>query len=94
MFLNLSERITLKLLEKHNVTAEEISQCFENREGGLLEDSREQHITIPPTQWFIAETDNGRVLKIVFIAFANGITEIKTAYEPNENEVKIYEKYA
>lgn len=48
----------------------------------------------PPTLWFIAETNQGRALKVVFIELQNGIYEIKTAYEPNKTEVKIYEDYA
>lgn len=89
-----STGIVLKLLRKHHVTAGEVMECFANREKGFLEDIREQHKTIPATQWFIAKTDSGRLLKVVFIRFNNGITEIKTAYEPNPMEVKIYEKYA
>jgi hypothetical protein len=50
--------------------------------------------TNPPTLWFIGETDQGRILKIVFVELKNGIYEIKTAYEPNDVEVKIYENYA
>jgi hypothetical protein len=44
--------------------------------------------------WFIAETDSGRLIKIVFIELDDGSYEIKTAYEPNVIEVKIYEKYS
>jgi uncharacterized DUF497 family protein len=94
MSLNFSKGIALKLLQKHDVTITEVEECFDNREKGLLEDAREKHQTNPPTQWFIAKTDKGRLLKVVFIALGNGINEIKTAYEPNDQEVKIYEKYA
>jgi hypothetical protein len=38
-------------------------------------------------------TDNGRNLKIVFIEKLNGDIEIKSAYSPNEREIKIYGKY-
>lgn len=92
MKIVVSGRIRVKLKDKHNVTPEEVEECFFNRIGSLLEDDREEHRTDPPTQWFIAETDSGRKLKVVFIASANGL-EIKTAYEPNQNEEKIYEKY-
>jgi hypothetical protein len=64
-----------------------------NREGGLLEDIREDHKTDPPTQWFIAETDYGRRLKVVFI-FKNGDILLKTSYGPNSKEEAIYAKYA
>ena len=95
-FINLrvSPLILQKLLEKHQVCFEEIEQCFLNREKGFLYDIRLDHKTNPPTQWFIAETDCGRTLKIVFIKLFNGMYEIKTAYEPNKTEVRIYENKA
>lgn len=92
--LTISQTIVKKLAEKHHVTREEVEECFYNRIRGLLEDTRERHKTNPPTLWFIAETNDGRLLKTVFIELPNGTYEIKTAYEPNEDEVKIYEKYA
>jgi len=92
--LNISEAIAKKLSEKHSVTRDEVEECFYNRIKGLLEDTREQHKTNPPTMWFIAETNEGRSLKVVFIELPNGTYEIKTAYEPNEDEVRIYEKFA
>lgn len=67
MALKCSSAVKQKLADKHGVSLEEVQQCFANREGGLLEDTREAHKTDPPTQWFIAETDYGRRLKIVFI---------------------------
>ena len=93
-YLKISKRITDKLLDKHKVFTEDVFECFNNRTKGLLEDTRVDHKTNPPTLWFIAETDHGRLLKIVFIELPNGTYEIKTAYEPNENEVKIYERHA
>lgn len=92
--LNMSEAVTKKLSRKHHVTRAEIEECFLNRHKGLLEDSREQNKTNPPTRWFIAETDEGRLLKIVFMELNDASYEIKTAYEPNSIEVKLYEKYA
>lgn len=96
MLLNLimSEAVNQKLLKKHDVRRFEVEECFLNRAKGLLEDTREQHKTHPPTLWFIAETDVGRLLKIVFIELPHGVYEIKTAYEPNQLEVNIYETYA
>lgn len=92
--LNISDAIAKKLYEKHSVTIDEVEECFYNRIKGLLEDTRERHKTNPPTMWFIAETNEERSLKVIFIELANGTYEIKTAYEPNEEEVRIYEKYA
>lgn len=94
MNLKFSKGIVLKLKLKHKVTPIEVEECFLNRIKGLLEDTREEHKTHPPTLWFIAETDHGRLLKVVFIERLDGIYEVKTAYEPNQKEVKIYEQYA
>ncbi len=93
MSLKCSSAVKQKLAEKHGVSLEEVQQCFANREGGLLEDIRENHKTDPPTQWFIAETDYGRRLKVVFI-LKDGDILLKTAYCPNPKEEVIYTKYA
>ncbi len=95
MKLSVTPKIAAKLEEKHKVSVREIDQCFENRSGGLLEDTREQHRTDPPAQWFIGETNKGRRLKIVFIQrqALGGRVDIRTAYEPNAEEVRIYEKF-
>lgn len=87
-----SHSIRRKLKSKHNVNIEEIEECFCNREKGFLIDTREEHETNPPTNWFIAETNYGRKLKVIFIP--SDPMALKTAYEPNELEIMIYEKYA
>ena len=91
MMLTITPNILSKLEHKHGVTKREVEQCFENRSGGLLIDSREQHRTTPPTQWFIALTNQNRLLKVVFILHDGEIT-IKTAYPPNDTEIAIYER--
>lgn len=93
MALKCSSAVKQKLAEKHGVSLDEVQQCFANREGGLLEDARENHKTDPPTQWFIAETDYGRCLKVVFI-LKNGNILLKTAYSPNSKEEAIYSRHA
>lgn len=57
-----TERIKDKLWFKHSVTMTEVEECFYNRDGGLFEDIREKNKTFPPTQWFISETNVGRVV--------------------------------
>ena len=86
----ISSRIDSKLDSKHTVAKEEIEQCFDNRCGFNLIDDREEHRTDPPTWWFIAQTRSGRLLKIIFI-YKDGNIHIKSAYEPNELEIEIYE---
>ncbi|CAZ88704.1 hypothetical protein [Thiomonas arsenitoxydans] len=87
--LLITPEVLAKIEKKHFVERKEIEQCFLSRDGGLLTDDREQHRTDPPTQWFLARTNRGRLLKIVFVQ--NGPTiQLKTAYEPNRTEIDIY----
>lgn len=62
-----SLRIDNKLDAKHGVSLDEIDQCFENKCGFFLVDDREDHKTDPATLWFVAETNKGRLLKVIFI---------------------------
>lgn len=68
-----TDKIKDKLWNKHSVTMTEVEECFYNRLGVTLIDEREKNQTIPPTQWFIADTDTGRPLKIVFIELEQAI---------------------
>ena len=68
---------------------QEVQQCFANRTGRYLKDTRARHKTNPPSQWFIAETDKGRKLKIVFL-IDKGNLVIKSAFEPEDAAVRIY----
>src|SRR5688500_2580946 len=77
----------------HNVSNEEIEQCFCNRRGKLLVDPREEHRTNPQTQWFVAETDRRRKIKVIFVRHGKNV-HIKSAYEANEEVIRIYRKYA
>lgn len=88
----ISDEIEEKLRKKHDVTRREIEQCFDNRTGRLLIDNRPENATKPPTRWFIAETNNNRLLKVVYVR-RDGQYFLKTAYEPNSEELRIYRKY-
>jgi uncharacterized DUF497 family protein len=92
MNLFISDATRSKLTAKHGVSEAEVKQCFENREGKLLEDDREGRKTDPPTQWFIAETNKQRLLKVLFI-LKDGVIHLKTAYEPNQIEIHIYSQH-
>lgn len=87
--LIVSPAIREKLLVKHSVKVGEVAECFFNREGPLLEDDDEDHRTDPPSYWFIAETNRGRRLKVVFVA-KDGNTYLKTAYNANGKSEAIY----
>jgi len=93
--LIISQKIRIKLANKvPAVSQTEIEQCFATRDRSFLEDTGEKNRTLPPTQWFISDTFMGRLLKIVFIECPDGIVVIKTAYDPDENEKRVYQKYS
>jgi uncharacterized DUF497 family protein len=94
-----SEDVRKKLADKHGVSEDEVRQCFENLEGDYIKDTREEHLTDPPTYWFISETNKRRVLKVAFVArkvkTESGTetrVDIKTAYEPDANEIELYKR--
>lgn len=88
-----SPKVEAKLEIKHGITIEQVYECFANRQGDFLEDSREDHKTDPPTLWFVAETDYGIKLKVVFIKNGKDII-LKTSYPANETEIDIYSRMA
>ena len=93
MALIISRKVMAKLASKDPpVSKEEIEQCFVNRTGGYLMDLREEHASDPPTRWFIAETHFGRKLKVAFIPTDEDIV-IRSAFEPNAQEISIYLKF-
>ena len=92
MALLVSPAVLVKLQSKHGVAVAEVEECFANRIGRMLYDLRERHRTSPPTLWFIARTDSGRELKVVFVQNGEHI-QLKTAYEPSEAELRIYLHY-
>lgn len=91
--LAISTATLQKLDEKHGVTRREVEQCFENIEGPLLTDDREEHQSDPPTLWFLARTNRNRLLKVVYIQRGSKIY-LRTCYEPNETELSIYRNAA
>lgn len=96
MNLLISPSVLVKLADPtHNVNRQEIVECFANRDRAFLTDTRPQHQTPIPTQWFVAETDYGRRLKVVFMNDTEATTIIiKSAYPAAPNIIDIYERYA
>jgi hypothetical protein len=91
--LVVSAKIEEKLTKKNPpVSVREVEQCFENRSGGVLTDTRERHKTNPPTLWFIAKTNSNRDLKIVYINDKGNIY-LKSAFDPDAEEQRIYLKF-
>lgn len=89
MAIIISKPIREKLETRHGVSTREVEQCFENRTGHLLLDTREEHQTDPPTMWFVALTNKARLLKVCFIT-RDGNHYVRTAYDPNAVELSIY----
>lgn len=89
--IEFSSEVKNKLKDKHNVTEDEVCQCFYNREGEFVDDTREEHKTDPLTQWFISKTVTGRELKVIFVFKGNKI-HIKSAYDADEKVKKLYKK--
>jgi uncharacterized DUF497 family protein len=81
-----------KMSTKHNVVVAEVEQCFYNFTGTeFQDDKRAQHKSDPPTQWFISETDTGRLLKVCFMHYVDKQKfKIKSAFEPNQEELDIF----
>jgi len=90
--LEISLTTLRKLSVKHSVTRQEVEQCFMNRSGGLLMDTRDKHKTDPPTLWFLAFTNEARILKIVYIQIGFKI-KLKSAFSPNQTEIEIYNRH-
>ena len=87
----ISQGVLEKLRTKHQVTREEVLQAFLNRTGPSLGDSRADHQTDPPTMWFCAETDRGRILKVVYMEHPDYF-QIKSAYQPTDGSDALYER--
>ncbi len=91
--LIVSKSIQDKLRDKHNISVREVEQCFENRIGEYLEDTRVDHKTNPPTLWFVAETNCGKLLKVIFM-FIDGNVHLKSAFEADQNAIRLYNEFA
>ena len=82
-----------KLKSKHKVLADEVEQVFLNRTGALAKEVRPRNQGENARFWFIAHTDRGRKLKVVFfVDVEEKAPVVITAYDPNDDEVKLYEK--
>lgn len=90
--LRISAEVLKKLTDKHKVDRREVEQCFVNRVGRLLTDIRAKHRSNPSTLWFLAPTNSGRVLKVVYIPNHPHI-DLRSAFEPNATELAIYARY-
>ena len=94
MSLIISPKIAAKLASKDRpVAGHEVVEAFANRSGNYLTDDREEHASDPATLWFVAETDSGRRLKVMFIA-RDGHIYLRSAYDATADVARIYVKYS
>jgi hypothetical protein len=93
MTIVITSRIRDKLALKHNVTPEDVEQCFANRNGEYIEDTRPAHKRKDGlvTYWFIAENHYGRKLKVAFVE-ENGNLYICTALDASPAVIRNYLK--
>lgn len=89
--IRMSSSVRYKLETKHKINPDVVAGCFQNPHRKYLTDIREQHRTVPATQWFIVEYEPEKKLKICFVYYPDKkLTAIKTAYPPCEKELEIY----
>lgn len=91
MQLIASKAVQEKIYSYHDVEMLEAEEAFNSFAGYPLQDSRARHKTKPETMWFLAETYDGRLLKIVYIPHPEQhIAVLRTAYEPDDDEVDLW----
>ena len=90
--LSITTGVFEKLKGRHFIDRSEVEQCFLSRTGKDLIDHRARNRTNPPTYWFLSKTNKGRFLKIVYIQIVQEVI-LKSAFEPNEEEIEIYRRF-
>lgn len=81
-------------LEENGIKEKEVGQCFLNlgQEDEFATDQRAEHQVDPPTRWFVAPTNNGRCVKIVFL-FVDGTIHIKDARDAKPQELARFARH-
>lgn len=77
-----------------NVTEKEVYECFANHCGGYCYDTRPQHLdgNGNPSPWFVAATNHGRLLKVMFVREGADIY-LKSAYPATAHVQQIFTKF-
>lgn len=78
-----------------NVTEKEVNECFSNHCGRYCYEQHPEHVDRQgrPSPWFVAETNQRRLLKIMFVREADNI-ELKSAYPATSRVADIFRKFA
>ena len=92
MRLVATDAVKSKLWDERDLSFEEVLEAWESCSGPWFIDDRARNRSNPPTVWALPCTDLGRLLKLVVIPHREkGISVLRTAFEPDEDEVKLYE---
>ena len=96
MELIVSNKVADKIQDVHGVDVVEVEEAFFLLGNGhLIKDRRKKNKTNPDTVWFISETLAGRLLKVVIVPFfKDGYAVLRTAYEPDDEEIAFYEAFS
>ena len=86
MLIDASRAVRDKLRDTHDVDWTEVEEAFFTSVPPYLLDVRPQHKTKPPTQYFIAETFDERLLKVCF-TLKDGTIWVKSAFDPEESDI-------
>ena len=86
MFIDASPAVRDKIRVTHDVDWIEVEEAFFTSAPPYPLDKRPQHKTKPPTQYFIAETFDERLLKVCF-TIKDGTIWVKSAFDPDEADI-------
>lgn len=76
-------------LEASGISERDITQCFQNRDGGFLLASSFDSIEHIESAWFVSTTNKLRKIKIVF-SFDGKLVSVLSASEADDLACRIY----
>ena len=78
-----------------SVSKKDVEECFANHCGGYCDDKRPQHLDADgkPSMWFVAATNHGRILKIMFVRQGADMY-LKSAYPATQQVQDIFSRHA
>ncbi len=94
LFISTSVAAKIAAADHGHVTREEVSECFENWDGRLCYEQRREHMDSQgnPTPWFVAKSNEGRELKIMYF-IRSGKIHLKSAYPATSVVKGIFDRY-
>jgi hypothetical protein len=97
MALIIPPRVAAKIAAPDHgcITEKEVADCFANHCGGYCYDKRPQHLDSNgnPTPWFVAPTNQGRILKIMFVRDSSDIY-LASAYPATDAVQQMFKRHA